>query len=48
MGGYRRVILDGQLPDFPRLAALYLVAGGLLALGAWWFGRTAAVFADIL
>ena len=48
VGAYRRIILDGQPPSAPGLAALYPVTLLVCLAGLWWFGRTKAAFADVL
>jgi lipopolysaccharide transport system permease protein len=48
VSGYRRTILDGRPPEALGLAQLYAVALLVCVIGFWWFGRTKAVFADVL
>jgi lipopolysaccharide transport system permease protein len=45
---YRRIILDGSLPDWRGLA--YFVAFAIVSflLGYWWFARTRRNFADVI
>src|SRR6266566_6923365 len=45
---YRRIILDGSLPDWRGLA--YFVAFAIVSflLGYWWFARTRKNFADVI
>jgi len=45
---YRRIILEGNLPDWPGLA--YFVAFAIVSFvfGYWWFGRTRKNFADVI
>lgn len=44
----RRVVLWGQWPDWPHLAASLLVGAAALVLGYAWFARTRQAFADVL
>jgi lipopolysaccharide transport system permease protein len=44
----RRVLLDGQMPDWPALAVYLAVAWVVMALGLAFFRRARATFADVL
>jgi lipopolysaccharide transport system permease protein len=44
----RRVILWGQLPSFPELAAWLVVTAGIMMLGYAWFVKTKKAFADVI
>jgi lipopolysaccharide transport system permease protein len=46
--GYRRVILHGQPPDLPALAAATVITLVLLALGYVFFKRAEGTFADVI
>lgn len=48
VGGYRRILLEGQAPTLPSLLQIYAV--GLVACGGgfWWFIRAKRVFPDLL
>jgi lipopolysaccharide transport system permease protein len=45
---YRRILLDGNAPDWRGLA--YFIAFGLASFlfGYWWFARTRKNFADVI
>jgi len=45
---YRRVLLEGRLPDWPGLGWTSIFATGCFLLGYWWFIRTRKAFADVL
>ncbi|HMV46754.1 MAG TPA: ABC transporter permease [Blastocatellia bacterium] len=45
---YRRVLLEGQLPDWRGLAFTLTFALICFGLGYWWFQRTKKAFADLL
>jgi lipopolysaccharide transport system permease protein len=48
VGSYRRIFLDGYLPDWQGLAYFTLVALVLFLFGYWWFARTRKNFADVI
>ena len=45
---YRRILLEGTMPDWPGLA--YFTAFALICFifGYWWFARTRKNFADVI
>lgn len=45
---YRRIILDGSLPDWRGLAYFSVFAIGSFLFGYWWFARTRKNFADVI
>ncbi|MGH9837405.1 MAG: ABC transporter permease [Blastocatellia bacterium] len=45
---YRRVLLEGRMPDWKGLAVTTLFALFCFAAGYWWFERTKKAFADVL
>jgi lipopolysaccharide transport system permease protein len=45
---YRRIILDGGLPDWRGLAYFVAFAAVSFILGYWWFARTRKNFADVI
>ncbi len=45
---YRRIILDGSLPDWLGLAYFVTFAIFSFLLGYWWFARTRKNFADVI
>jgi lipopolysaccharide transport system permease protein len=45
---YRRIILEGSLPDWRGLAYFGLFAVVSFVLGYWWFARTRKNFADVV
>ncbi|HVS21758.1 MAG TPA: ABC transporter permease [Pyrinomonadaceae bacterium] len=45
---YRRIILDGQMPDWPGLAYFTAFAVFSFLFGYWWFARTRKNFADVI
>ncbi len=45
---YRRVLLEGRMPDWKGLAVTTLFALSCFAVGYWWFERTKKAFADVL
>jgi lipopolysaccharide transport system permease protein len=45
---YRRVLLEGQMPDWQGLVVTMLFASFCFVLGYWWFERTKKSFADVL
>jgi homopolymeric O-antigen transport system permease protein len=45
---YRRVILEGQAPDWSGLGYLTVIALLVFVLGYWWFARTRKNFADVI
>ncbi|HYK20324.1 MAG TPA: ABC transporter permease, partial [Pyrinomonadaceae bacterium] len=45
---YRRIFLDGQMPDWRGLAYFTAVAVVIFIFGYWWFARTRKSFADVI
>jgi len=45
---YRFILLDGKVPDWPKLSFTFLFAVICFILGYWWFERTKKAFADLL
>ena len=45
---YRRIILDGGMPDWRGLAYFVAFAAVSFILGYWWFARTRKNFADVI
>ena len=45
---YRRILLDGLLPDWRGLAYFLIFAVILFLFGYWWFARTRRDFADVI
>lgn len=45
---YRRVLLEGRMPDWRGLAVTTLFAIACFILGYWWFERTKKAFADVI
>jgi lipopolysaccharide transport system permease protein len=45
---YRRIILDGQMPDWPGLGFTLAFAIVCFLFGYWWFERTKKAFADVI
>ena len=45
---YRRIILEGNLPDWPGLAYFTAFAIASFVFGYWWFARTRKNFADVI
>lgn len=45
---YRRIMLDGQSPDWLGLAYFSVFAVLVFVLGYWWFARTRKNFADVV
>jgi len=45
---YRRIILDGSMPDWRGLAYFGAFAAVSFILGYWWFARTRKNFADVI
>ncbi|MFC1815844.1 ABC transporter permease, partial [Thermodesulfobacteriota bacterium] len=45
---YRRVLLQGQMPDWPYLGLTALVSGAILLAGYAYFKRVELEFADII
>jgi lipopolysaccharide transport system permease protein len=45
---YRRILLEGQLPDFSGLSFTLAFALVCFLFGYWWFERTKKAFADVL
>lgn len=45
---YRRIILDGGMPDWRGLAYFGAFAAASFILGYWWFARTRKNFADVI
>jgi lipopolysaccharide transport system permease protein len=45
---YRRVLLEGRVPDWRGLGVTMLFALICFGLGYWWFERTKKAFADVL
>ena len=45
---YRRLFLDGVLPDWKGLAYFSVIAVLLFVFGYWWFARTRKNFADLI
>ena len=48
IANYRRVALEGEAPEFARLAYFAVFACSLMLAGYWWFRRTRRSFADVL
>jgi len=46
--GYRRVLLEGKMPDWQGLGVTMLFAMLCFGIGYWWFERTKKAFADVL
>lgn len=44
----RRLLVDGQLPDFTLLVTAGLGAAGVLLIGSWYFAATESRFADVV
>ena len=45
---YRRILLEGRMPDWRGLAFTMLFALACFLAGYWWFERTKKAFADVL
>jgi lipopolysaccharide transport system permease protein len=45
---YRRILLEGSLPDWRGLAYFGMFAVTSFVLGYWWFARTRKNFADVI
>jgi homopolymeric O-antigen transport system permease protein len=45
---YRRILLDGTMPDWPGLAYFAAFALAVFLFGYWWFARTRKNFADVV
>jgi lipopolysaccharide transport system permease protein len=45
---YRRVLLEGALPDWSGLVVTLVFAVSCFLLGYWWFARTKKAFVDVL
>lgn len=45
---YRRILLEGRMPDWRGLSFTFIFALGCFVLGYWWFERTKKAFADVL
>ena len=45
---YRRILLEGQMPDFNGLGFTLAFAVLCFVFGYWWFERTKKAFADVL
>ena len=45
---YRRVLLEGQAPDWQGLAYFVVFAVASFLIGYWWFARTRKNFADVI
>jgi lipopolysaccharide transport system permease protein len=45
---YRRILLDGEMPDWRGLAFTSLFAVVCFLFGYWWFARTKKAFADVI
>jgi lipopolysaccharide transport system permease protein len=45
---YRRIILEGAVPDWPGLAYFTIFAMASFLFGYWWFARTRKNFADVI
>lgn len=45
---YRRVLLEGRMPDWRGLAVTTVFAIACFILGYWWFERTKKAFADVI
>ena len=45
---YRRIFLDGQMPDWGGLLYFAAVAVVIFVFGYWWFARTRKGFADVI
>lgn len=48
MRNYRRILLEGQRPDWRGLVITTAFALGCFLIGYWWFQRTKKAFADVL
>ena len=45
---YRRIFLDGQMPDWRGLVYFTALAVVIFIFGYWWFARTRKSFADVV
>ena len=45
---YRRILLEGRMPDWGGLSFTLAVAVVFFVFGYWWFERTKKAFADVL
>jgi lipopolysaccharide transport system permease protein len=45
---YRRILLDGEMPDWSGLAFTTAFALACFLIGYWWFERTKKAFADVI
>ena len=45
---YRRILLEGRMPDWSGLSFTLTVAVVFFVFGYWWFERTKKAFADVL
>jgi lipopolysaccharide transport system permease protein len=45
---YRRILLEGSMPDWPGLMVTFVFALVCFIFGYWWFERTKKAFADVL
>ena len=45
---YRRLFLEGALPDWKGLAYFSVISVLLFVFGYWWFARTRKNFADLI
>jgi len=45
---YRRILLEGRMPDWRGLCFTLVFAAFCFIFGYWWFERTKAAFADVL
>ncbi len=45
---YRRILLEGRMPDWSGLSFTLMVAVIFFVFGYWWFERTKKAFADVL
>jgi lipopolysaccharide transport system permease protein len=45
---YRRIILEGTLPDWRGLAYFSIFAAASFLIGYWWFAKSRKNFADVI
>ncbi len=48
IAAYRRILLEGRLPDWKRLAVTFAFSIICFVFGYWWFQRTRKAFADVI